>query len=130
MNDTPAADDATTARDRPELSLRQVFLDYALECRGYSPLYDCLSLAVAEDADLQRIAGRNQPGQPPPNLIFAAAHYLLLRGEQHELRRYFASVRDGPPQPPKDAAAAFRDFCLRHEEEMSGLVATRLVQTN
>ncbi len=51
----------------------------AKECAEESPLYAKLALGVARDPDLLAIAAKGAPGQPPPNLFFAAVHFLLLK---------------------------------------------------
>lgn len=99
----------------------------ARECAEESLLYARLSHAVAGDPDLLAIAAKAAPGQAPPNLLFAAAHYLLLKGEEDPLSFFYASL--GGADDAR-AVPAFRDFCLRHRTEIEDLVATRRVQTN
>ena len=63
------------------------------------------------------------------NLLFAAVHYLLLRGAVDTLSSFYASLtRD--PRPNSDAYPHFREFCLAHESTIRDLLSTRLVQTN
>lgn len=98
-----------------------------------SPLYGRLGMVVAHDPDLLAIAAQGRAGQQPPNLFFAAVHFLLLDGvgTDHELASYYASVA-GPDARPvgADVDAAFHDYCVRHRDALVELVATRLVQTN
>jgi hypothetical protein len=68
-------------------------------------------------------------GQYPPNLLFAAVHYLLLGGIEHALARYYQTLTE-EPLAPDGAFALFRDFCIEHEASIRRLVETRLVQTN
>jgi hypothetical protein len=110
-------------------SFREIFLAYALDCNDYSPLYEHLSTAIANDPELLDFSTFARAGQPPPNLLFASVHYLLLRGCDHPLKHYFGSVTP-QPRPPQHAWPAFRDFCLRHRPEIATLMSTRLVQTN
>ena len=116
-------------RSTPQ-SLHDLFLAYAEDCRGYSPIYEHITAAIADDAEVQELSTGGQPGQPPPNLICAATHYLLLSGVQHDLAHYYPSVT--PAAAPIDDALypAFRDFCLRNADALRPLVASRLVQTN
>jgi hypothetical protein len=110
-------------------SFREVFLAYARDCHDYSPLYEHLSTAIANDPELLEFSTFARAGQPPPNLFFASVHYLLLQGRDHPLKHYFGSVTP-QPRPPHDAWPAFRDFCLRLRPEIAALMSSRLVQTN
>lgn len=99
------------------------FKDYC----GTSPLYARLSRAVAADDILLALAARARPGQPPPNLLFAAVHFLLLSNVKHPLAAFYPSVGgtdDGDPLP------AFRDFCRVYAREIEEILLTRRVQTN
>lgn len=94
-----------------------------------SPLYEVLSHSVSADPDLLRIAAQAPPGQPVPNLLLAAVHYLILRGAPGDLRYYYPSfepdrLREGSP------VTAFRDFCLSNRDRIVRLLETRRVQTN
>ncbi len=100
-----------------------------LECRGSSQLYGFLATNTADDHDLLELASRAQSHQPVPNLLFAAVHYLLLSGKDHELRWFYPSI----VVEPKDHNAAFpsfKDFCASHYGEIVQLLQTRRVQTN
>ena len=101
-----------------------------LECRGLSPLYEQLGLAIADDASfiewLSSVAG---PRANPP-LLFAAVHYLLLEGDPNEaLARFYPSIA-GEGALEGDPYAAFRAFVDRERERLSELLATRTTQTN
>lgn len=116
-------------RSTPQ-SLHDIFLDYAADCHGYSPIYEHITAAIADDPEVQTLSTGGEPGQPPPNLICAATHYLLLSGVQHDLARYYPSVT-ADAAPIDDALyRAFRDFCLCNADALRPLVASRLVQTN
>jgi hypothetical protein len=93
-----------------------------------SPLYGEFSFGVAGDADLLDISSHATRGNNPPNMLFAAAHYLLLKGEQHPLRQHYPALADGTAQG--SAFAHFRDFVLKHRDEVVELVSNRRVQTN
>ncbi|HTW33385.1 MAG TPA: DUF2332 domain-containing protein [Rhizomicrobium sp.] len=96
--------------------------------RLHAPLYVRLSEGIGGDADLRALAETARPGQPPANMILAAAHFLLLRGAKHPLRDFYPNladkVADGDPFP------AFRDFVAQRRDEMARLVATRVTNTN
>ncbi len=95
-----------------------------------SPLYQRLCPAIAEDDFLLGLLDRRQPGQDPPFLLFGAVHYLLLSGIEHDLGRYYASIRRRPLPAGPGAVAAFTDFCVEHETELRSLISVKLVQTN
>ena len=100
-----------------------------VECAGHGLIYEPLCYAIAADPDLLEIVSHRQPGQPAPNIIFAAVHYLLLKGLKHPLAQYYRSLN--PALPPDDnPAPAFRDFCLKYREQLISLISTGLVQTN
>jgi len=99
------------------------------ECKGSSLLYERISLEIAADDDLLRLASHARQGQPAPNLFLGAVHYLLLKGKYHELRAYYGSIVNHP----RDAVTAFpcfRDFCLQNEHEIIRILKNKLVQTN
>jgi hypothetical protein len=86
------------------------------ECRGSSPLYERLSLAAARDPEVLGLLAAGQGSQRRPNLLFAAVHYLLLRGDPHPLGRFYPSLRAerawGDPWP------VFRAFVLSRRAEL------------
>ena len=101
------------------------------ECRGLSPLYEALALAVAEDPELLTLAGAARPGQPAPNLFFAAVH-LLLSSEPAKgdpLARYYPSLAETAASAT-DAFPAFRGFCLAHAGAIAEIINRRSVNTN
>jgi hypothetical protein len=65
-------------QEAPREAIVQRFLHFARHTRQQgSPLYARLSAAVANDADLLDLAAHARKGQPVPNLLFAATHFLL-----------------------------------------------------
>src|SRR5690348_8572148 len=93
-----------------------------------APLYANLAAVVAGDHELCALAGEAQPGQPPPNMLFAAVHYLLAADAAEPLAAYYASLRAEPRDG--DPGSLFRDFCLSHSAEITALLRTHMVQTN
>ena len=74
----------------------QVFRRFSEETYiGSSPLYASLSDGIAEDLDVLDIASSAR-GRPVPNLLFAAVHYLLLRGAVDTLSSFYASLTRDP----------------------------------
>jgi hypothetical protein len=119
------------ARDRTPEGLAATFRHFAdNEFADYAPLYAHLSRHIAEDAAPLRLAGAAAIGQFPPNLLFAAVHYLLLSGLQAPIGRYCATITEEPLPPDEAAYPAFRAVCLDNAAQISDLIATRLVQTN
>lgn len=94
-----------------------------------SPLYQAFCTAVAEDAATLRMLSERQPGQQAPYLLFAAVHYLLLRGAKHPLADVYAAASRHAPVPA-DAGKVLIDFVGENLAEVRELVRTRLVQTN
>jgi hypothetical protein len=93
-----------------------------------SPLYSALSSRVAEDEAVRSLAGCSTERQPPPNMLFGAVHFLLLRGAPHDLRMFYPSV--GGRSGHANVWPAFRDFCEEYRDGIVQLVASRRVQTN
>jgi hypothetical protein len=94
-----------------------------------SAIYAELSYGVSQDADLLALAAETRESQPPPNMLYAAVQYLLLRGEVHALSAHYPAI-SGEERPLEPAFPAFREFCLAHRDTIAGLLATRLTQTN
>lgn len=99
------------------------------ECKDSSSLYEHLAWDIANDLQLLRLAAHSKPGQPVPNLLLGAVHYLLLSGIEHELAAYYASIVD-KPRESSEAINCFRDFCMQNEREIIQLLESKLVQTN
>lgn len=88
------------------------------ECKGSSDLYEHLSLKISEDEELIALASHAQPGQPVPNLLLGAVHYLLLKGNDHILKKYYGSLVVNPEKNFEQAFQQFKDFCQLHREEI------------
>lgn len=111
--------------------LRQRFLQFAeSECAGSSELYYHLSLAIAEDVELLKLAEASRAGQPVPNLFFGAVHFLLHSSRDQRLAVFYPGLAAGATRGPGKAFPAFKDFALTYRDRMADLLATRLVQTN
>lgn len=94
-----------------------------------SPLYARIIGGVSGDKDLKAMAAHAKHGQPYANMLLGAVHFLLLRGAEHPLRRFYPDLNregaeDGDPFP------AFRDFCLVHRADIERLIASRVTNTN
>jgi len=110
--------------------LSQSFKKFAEEeCQGTSELYEFLSLQVASDEQLLELSSYVREGQPRPNMLFGAVHYLLLQGLNHELKYYYPSITN-PPKNNKDSFPLFKDFCLKNKGQIIEILRSKLVQTN
>jgi hypothetical protein len=99
--------------------------------RNPAPLYEQFAMGVAGDDELKAFANTVRPGQPPANILFAAVHFLLLRGADHPLRRFYPNLNDGQRAGDLGAAfPAFKDFVAMHRKELAPLVRTRVTNTN
>lgn len=96
---------------------------------GYAPIYQQMAAGAGIDPQLLAIAAAAAPGQNPAILLFAAAQFLLLDHPEHPLTRFYP-VLTGVPAPVGDPYPVLRDFVLAHRDQVTTIVATRLVQTN
>ncbi|OCA91010.1 hypothetical protein A8F94_03865 [Bacillus sp. FJAT-27225] len=110
--------------------LAETFKTFAeRECNNSSELYESLSMKISEDPHILELSSYASPGQPVPNLLFGAVHYLLLKGTDHPLARFYASINTNP-RSPEAAFLSFKEFCSVHQEQIIELLQTKLVQTN
>ena len=61
----------------PQRSTAENYLTFGREARGRSPAYESLSAAVAADDLILEFLGTLPRAKRQPNLLFAAARYLL-----------------------------------------------------
>ncbi|AND41465.1 DUF2332 domain-containing protein, partial [Cytobacillus oceanisediminis] len=111
-------------------ALSRTFLTFAeRECKGSSLLYEYLSNKIARDDGLLEICSNAPEGQPIPNLLFGAVHFLLLKGMEHPLKEYYPSIVNNP-KSYNESFELFKDFCFKYRDEIESILKTRLVQTN
>ncbi|MDP4147724.1 MAG: DUF2332 domain-containing protein, partial [Bacillota bacterium] len=96
---------------------------------GSSELYEHLSLKIAEDEEMLKLSSYAQKGQPVPNLLFGAIHYLLLQGKEHVLKDYYPSIVTSPKEI-ESSFIPFKDFCQVYRDEIICILESKLVQTN
>jgi len=89
-----------------------------------------LAEGVGRDAELRAFAATAKKGQPHANILFAAVHFLLLRGAQHPLRRFYPDLNDWKTADGEDPFPAFKDFVESHRAELAPIVASRITNTN
>ena len=98
--------------------------------RADAPLYVRLSRGIGGDPELREFANSVRKGQPPANVLLAAVHYLLLRGADHPLKRFYPNLNGGSELEGEDPFPHFQDFVARFRGELAPLVATRVTNTN
>jgi hypothetical protein len=92
--------------------------------RAYSPIYNRVCRAVAENDEVLALLQAAPPRSHQPNVLLAAVHYLLLGGLDHPLAVVYRGESDADPGP------LFIDVCLAHRAEVAQLLATRHTNTN
>ncbi|BCW88382.1 hypothetical protein sos41_15210 [Alphaproteobacteria bacterium SO-S41] len=100
---------------------------------GDCPLYEAVSNAIADDAEVQAITLTARPGQPPANMLFAAVHYALLDGAEHALRCYYSHLLkrgEAEAEIGLGTYGVFRDFVMTHRAVIDPLIAARVTNTN
>ena len=98
--------------------------------RSGSPLYARLAAAIADDDELKALAARAQKGQPHANMILGSVHFLLLRGADHPLKRFYATVGGTAKIEDEDPFPDFREFILTWKREIAHLIESRVTNTN
>ncbi len=106
-----------------------------VECRESSPFYYTLSHQVAGDPSILDIAARAPVDQPPPNMLFAAVRYLLMKAADAGAPNHLAELYPSRENPQGEVDSPllyplFRAFCLEHIHDLRHLLQTRRVQTN
>lgn len=97
------------------------------------PLYEHLSLAIADDPAMQAVTLPARLGQPPANILFGAVHFVLLGGVDHALRRYYPHLlKPGETEQAigSETYAVFQDFVAHNRDVLDPLIARRVTNTN
>ena len=92
--------------------------------RDYSPIYERIAAAVADDRDTLELLRAAPPAAHLPMAPLAAARYLLLDGLDHPLGDVYHGRSDADPGP------LFIDLCRQQRGPLLALLETRRVQTN
>jgi hypothetical protein len=92
-----------------DLSTAENYRAFAEEARNRSPAYESLAMAVAEDAAILGFLGSLPPEKRQPNLLFAAARYLL----------------GGPAE-----IGQLRELVSQRPDDLAGVMLARRTQTN
>jgi hypothetical protein len=94
-----------------------------------SPLYEQLAAKIAHEPALLRLLLGLDATQQFANLFLGAVHYLLLKGLDHPLRRFYPSLVE-IARSPQEAYPDFYAFCMENREKIRQVVTTHSVQTN
>ena len=97
---------------------------------GDCPLYQRFAEGVIGDPELQALAGNVRSGQPPANVLFAAVHFLLLRGADHPLRRHYPNLNGAVRREEGDPFPLLQDFCAQYRDRLMALIVSRVTNTN
>jgi hypothetical protein len=98
--------------------------------RTGSLFYSRLAEGIGQDGELKALAAQARIGQPHANMILGAVHFLLLRGAEHRLKRFYGTVGGTVSVASEDPFPDFRDFVLAHRSPIEKLIATRVTNTN
>lgn len=98
--------------------------------RTGSPLYSRISAGIGQDEALKALCSQAQPGQPHANMILGAVHFLLLRGSDHPLKRFYRTLGGTVSAEAEDPFPDFRDFVHLHRSAVLELIETRVTNTN
>src|SRR4051794_2562880 len=90
--------------------------------RADAPLYVRLSRGIGGDPELREFANGVRKGQPPANVLLAAVHYLLLRGAEHPLKRFYPNLNGGSRVEGEDPFPRFQDFVAQFRGELAPLI--------
>ncbi len=90
--------------------------------RLHSKVYTAFSLGVADDEALLALAAQVRPGQPAPNVLYAAVQDLLLEDPDgsptaRDLVRFYPAIT-GEAIPEIAPFPAFRAFCLEQADRL------------
>ena len=92
--------------------------------RGYSPIYERIAHAVADDRELLELLREAPPAAHLPLAPLGAVRYLLLDGLDHPLDDVYHGRSSADPGP------LFIDVCRQQRAALLELLETRRVQTN
>ena len=122
------AGDQTTVDVGRRERLREVWRRFAVDyCRGYSPMYEQICFAVADDDAVLDLALAAPAVGRQPNVLLAAVHYLVLEEASEEP---LAPVYVAGAVAGDRVGAMFCELVLRRRDEVAGVLATRHTNTN
>jgi hypothetical protein len=121
------------ARDREGLARIFRYFGEIETPRLDSRVYTVYSLGVAGDTELLDLASQIDPGQPPPNVLYAAVQDLLFEDsagspEAEALTPFYPAI-SGHAIPDRSPWEAFRRFCLSHADRLGPRLRAGKTQT-
>lgn len=109
----------------PTQALSDVWEGFAeRHCKGYSPLYERISRAIAGDPEVLEMVRGAPPAAHMPPVLLAAVHYLLLGGLDDPLADVYAGRSQADPGP------LFLALCRAQRDAVTAVLDTRHLQTN
>ncbi|MEY4634169.1 MAG: hypothetical protein RLZ18_1541 [Actinomycetota bacterium] len=94
------------------------------ECRGYSPLYERITQAVAHSEEILSLLLPLPSHVYQPNLLLATVHDRVLNGLEMRLSEIYAGRSN------EDVGEAFVECVVRTWHELVPVLRSRFVQTN
>jgi hypothetical protein len=94
------------------------------ECRGYSSLYERITMTVAQSAETLDFLLSLPSHALQPNMLLAAVHDRVLLGLEPELARHYDGLGTG------DVGRAFVDVVHRNKAPLALVLTARRTQTN
>jgi Uncharacterized protein conserved in bacteria len=113
----------------PLTELAEQFRQWYGHRQGHSPVYETIITELIEDEDLLGLVAEAGRRDYVHYLFMGAVHHMLLEGNPHELRRYYATTSP-TPGPVDELFPYFRDFCFQHKTALLDAIARHQVQIN
>ena len=79
---------------------------------------------------MKALAALARTGQPHANLILGAVHFLLLRGEDDPLKRFYPTAGGTGAPEGEDPFPHFKAFVRKHRDRIEPLIRSRVTNTN
>ncbi|HAM44409.1 MAG TPA: hypothetical protein DCM67_05230 [Propionibacteriaceae bacterium] len=119
---TPAAEASDLSHER------KLMADFVSVAGRRAPLYARFAAGLVDQPDVLAILAQAPRGSRLPVTLFAAIHSLLLADPSEPLTAWYPNLTDTPRGD--DPLPTLVEFCRCHRSELTGLVRTRVPQTN
>ena len=94
------------------------------ECKGYSPLYERITLACAKNADVMDFLLSLPMHTHQPNLLLAVMHERVIQGFEPTLAPFYSGAATG------DVGRLFVESVLASRDLLGPILSSRFTQTN